>query len=160
MGIQMTKKKSNSKKLLKKNIRKSQKKNTKTEGGERLNLRCTNMDCGPPFHPIWNGPPSSDGPPPPGLPDSKNVALKGGNKKKKNQKGGDGQGNQGHDVSMPIQYFGKQLNRYFPTGSPELIAPNSAYGPTIATNMGVSIPGNNKFVGPDLGAFNKSIGIS
>ena len=122
------------------------KKNKNQKGSGKLNLRCMNMDCGPAFHPMW-----------------KSLNQQGGKNKKRNkfsQNGGDGQGNQGHDVSMPIQYFGKELNRYFPTGSPELIAPNSAYGPTIATNMGVSIPGNNKFVGPDLGAFNKSIGIS
>lgn len=86
------------------------------------------------------------------------------NKKIKNiknkQTAGSGQGNQGHDVSMPIQYFGKELNRYFPTGSPELIPPPSSYGPTIATSHGVSIPGNDKFVGPDLGPFNSAIGIS
>ena len=88
----------------------------------------------------------------------------GGSKKKlrknRKQKGGDGQGNQGHDVSMPIQYFGGKLDRYFPEGSPKLVAPNSAYGPTIATSHGVSIPGNSEFVGPDLGPFNAGVGIS
>lgn len=126
------------------NKRKNAKKSKKQKGSGKLSLRCANMDCGPPFHPIWN-----------------EAAQKGGRRRAKfSQKGGDGQGNQGHDVSFPIQFFGKELNRYFPTGSSELIAPNSAYGPTIATNHGVSIPGNNKFVGPDLGAFNKNIGIS
>ena len=87
----------------------------------------------------------------------------GSNKKSRRnlkQKGGDGQGNQGHDVSMPIQFFGGKLNRYFPAGSPELVPPNSAYGPTVASSHGVSIPGNSEFVGPDLGPFNASLGIS
>ena len=81
-------------------------------------------------------------------------------RKNRKQKGGDGQGNQGHDVSMPIQYFGGKLDRYFPEGSPQLVAPDSAYGPTIATSHGVSIPGNSEFVGPDLGPFNAGLGIS
>ena len=81
-------------------------------------------------------------------------------RKVRKQRGGDGQGNQGHDVSMPIQFFGGKLDRYFPEGSPELIPPNSAYGPTIATSHGVSIPGNNEFVGPDLAPFNSGVGIS
>lgn len=130
----------------KKNIN-AKKKSKSQSGSGKLALRCMNMDCGPPFHPMWKSP----------------TEQKGGKINRRNkfsQKGGSGQGNQGHDVSMPIQFFGKELNRYFPTGSSELVAPPSAYGPTIATNMGVSIPGNDKFVGPDLGAFNKAIGIS
>ena len=27
----------------------------KQTGGDKLNLRCANMDCGPPFHPQWAG---------------------------------------------------------------------------------------------------------
>ena len=54
---------------------------------------------------------------------------------------------------MPIQFFGGKLNRYFPAGSPELVPPDSAYGPTVASSHGVSIPGNSEFVGPDLGPF-------
>ncbi len=81
-------------------------------------------------------------------------------KSKKYQIAGSGQGNQGHDVSLPIQYFGQKLNRYFPTGSTELIPPTSSYGPIIATSHGVSIPGNNQFVGPNLAPFNQAIGIS
>ena len=82
------------------------------------------------------------------------------NSKKFKQQGGDGQGNQGHDVSMPIQYYGQKLKRYFSAGSSELNPPNSAYGKTIATSHGVTINENNQFVGPDLGSFNGSIGIS
>ena len=30
-------------------------KEIKQTGGDKLNLRCANMDCGPPFHPQWAG---------------------------------------------------------------------------------------------------------
>ena len=126
-------------KKLKKNLRYN-----KQKGSGKLTLRCPNMDCGPPFHPQWQ----------------KMTGGKKVNSKKYKQQGGDGQGNQGHDVSMPIQYYGQELNRYFPAGSSELNPPNSAYGKTIATSHGVTINGNSQFVGPDLGPFNGSIGIS
>lgn len=128
-------------KSLKKSLKnpKNKLRNKKQKGSGKLTLRCPNMDCGPPFHPQWQ-------------------KMIGGKKLK--QRGGDGQGNQGHDVSMPIQYYGQKLNRYFPAGSSELNPPNSAYGKTIATSHGVTINGNRQFVGPDLGPFNSSIGIS
>ena len=139
-GIQTggRKKKKSANKKMEKN---KKSRSLKKKGGDRLRLTAPNLDQGPPFHPIWE----------------KKV---GGKRKKSKQTGGDGQGNQGHDVSMPIQYYGQKLNRYFPVGSSELNPPNSAYGKTIATSHGVTISGNNKFVGPDLGPFNGSIGIS
>ena len=36
------------------------------------------------------------------------------------QRGGDGQGNGGHDVSFPSEFYGSQSNNYFPEGSPQL----------------------------------------
>jgi hypothetical protein len=41
-------------------------------------------------------------------------------RKVSSQKGGDGQGNGGHDVSFPLEFYGGKSNNYFPTGSPEL----------------------------------------
>jgi len=46
----------------------------------------------------------------------------------------------GGRVSMPIQYFGGELNRYFPAGSPELNPLPSAYGTTIARSFGTYDP--------------------
>merc|ERR1712093_742669 len=95
---------------------------------------------------------------------SKSISRKSISKKrvKRVQKGGSGQGSRGHDVSLPIQFFGGKLNRYFPNGSPELATPNSAYGKTIATSFGKNVPElySKNFVGPDLAPFHKNIGIS
>jgi len=44
----------------------------------------------------------------------------------------------GGRVLMPIQYFGGELNRYFPEGSPYLKPLPNAYGPTIARSFGTS----------------------
>lgn len=52
--------------------------------------------------------------------------------KRKKQSGG--------RVTMPIQYFGGELNRYFPAGSPELNPLPSAYGTTIARSFGTYDP--------------------
>merc|ERR1711967_196078 len=46
----------------------------------------------------------------------------------------------GGRVLMPIQYFGGQLNRYFPAGSPQLNPLPSAYGQTIAKSFGTTDP--------------------
>ena len=75
--------------------------------------------------------------------------------KKRYQRGGDGQGNGGHDVGFPIQYFGGKLNRYFPTGSPELVPKNGAYGDTVATSFGKNVPSlyAKNMVGPNLAPF-------
>jgi hypothetical protein len=62
----------------------------------------------------------------------------------------------GGRVSMPIEYFGGNSGRYFPEGSPELKPPSHAYGETVATSHGVSIPGNQ--MGPNLGAYPTSSG--
>ena len=59
-----------------------------------------------------------------------NETIPGGRRKK--QRGG--------RVSMPIQYFGGELNRYFPAGSPELNPLPSAYGTTIARSFGTYDP--------------------
>lgn len=81
--------------------------------------------------------------------------------KKRQQQGGDGQGSRGHDVSFPIQYFGGKLNRYFPTGSPELVPKNGAYGETVATSFGKNVPSlyAKNMVGPNLAPFPNSSGI-
>ena len=81
--------------------------------------------------------------------------------KKNYQKGGDGQGNGGHDVGFPIQYFGGKLNRYFPAGSPELVPKNGAYGETVATSFGKNVPSlyAKNMVGPNLAPFPNSSGI-
>ena len=77
------------------------------------------------------------------------------------QVGGDGQGSRGHGYSFPIQYFGGKLNRYFPTGSSELVPKNGAYGETIATSFGKNVPSlySKNMVGPNLAPFPNSSGI-
>ena len=78
------------KNLKRKNNIKNAKKNNKQSGSGKLALRCMNMDCGPPFHPMWKTQSQQNG----------------GKNRKRNkfsQRGGSGQGNQGHDVSMPIR---------------------------------------------------------
>ena len=59
----------------------------------------------------------------------------------------------GGRVSLPIQYFGGQLNRYFPAGSSQLNSLPSAYGETIARSFGTSVPSLTKLnaVAPNLG---------
>ena len=52
--------------------------------------------------------------------------------KRKMQKGGDGNRNI-QSVSMPIQYFGGKLNRYFPAGSPELKTPKGVVAKSFGT---------------------------
>ena len=59
----------------------------------------------------------------------------------------------------PFNFWG-QIRPIFPCWKSRVISSDSVYGPTVATSHGVSIPGNNDFVGPDLGAFHKDIGIS
>ena len=51
--------------------------------------------------------------------------------KRKMQKGGDGNRNI-QSVSMPIQYFGGELNRYFPKGSPQLKTPEGIVAKSMA----------------------------
>jgi hypothetical protein len=61
----------------------------------------------------------------------------GGNKKsKKNRRNKQAGGR----VLMPIQYFGGQLNRYYPAGSPQLNPLPSAYGQTVARSFGTTEP--------------------
>ena len=71
------------------------------------------------------------------------------------QVGGDGQGSRGHGYSFPIQYFGGKLNRYFPTGSSELVPKNGAYGETVATSFGKNVPSlySKNMVGPNLAPY-------
>ena len=64
----------------------------------------------------------------------KNTLRKNNNKKNRSKKQSGGR------VLMPIQYFGGQLNRYFPTGSPQLNPLPSAYGQTIAKSFGTTDP--------------------
>merc|ERR1711871_912211 len=62
---------------------------------------------------------------------------RGGNKKsKKNRRNKQAGGR----VLMPIQYFGGQLNRYYPAGSPQLNPLPSAYGQTVARSFGTTDP--------------------
>jgi len=81
---------------------------------------------------------------------------------RRRQRGGDGSGNQGHDVSFPIQFYGGKLDRYFPAGSSELKPMNSAYGPTHATSFGRTVDALSckNMRGPDLGAYNDVLGVS
>ena len=62
----------------------------------------------------------------------KNLSRK--NKSKKNKK------HIGGEASLPIQYFGGQLNRYFPSGSSQLTPNNTAYGKTVARSFGTTDP--------------------
>ena len=45
---------------------------------------------------------------------------------------------QGGKVSMPIQFFGGQLNRYFPAGSEQLNSLSTSYGETVSQSHGTS----------------------
>ena len=66
---------------------------------------------------------------------------------KKSQSGG--------RVLMPIQYFGGELNRYYPEGSQYLKPLPNAYGPTIAKSFGTSdkILTPYNLVSPNLASF-------
>ena len=59
----------------------------------------------------------------------------------------------GGRVSLPIQYFGGQLNRYFPSGSPQLNSLPSAYGKTVSRSFGTSVPSLSRLnsVAPNYG---------
>ena len=56
------------------------------------------------------------------------------NKSRKNKK------HIGGETSLPIQYFGGQINRYFPSGSSQLTPNNTAYGKTVARSFGTTDP--------------------
>ena len=64
---------------------------------------------------------------------------------------------------MPIQYFGGELNRYFPDGSKELIPAEGAYGPTVAKSFGTYDKtltcGPMRSTAPNLAPFPNSSGI-
>merc|ERR1711871_636231 len=62
------------------------------------------------------------------------------NKSKKNKNTKNKRKQTGGRVLMPIQYFGGQLNRYFPAGSPQLNPLPSAYGQTVARSFGTTDP--------------------
>merc|ERR1711871_1631138 len=64
------------------------------------------------------------------------VTTSGGKKSKKNRRNNQAGGR----VLMPIQYFGGQLNRYYPAGSPQLNPLPSAYGQTVARSFGTTDP--------------------
>tara|TARA_B100001250_G_scaffold271744_1_gene234624 strand:+ start:257 stop:601 length:345 start_codon:yes stop_codon:yes gene_type:complete len=53
----------------------------------------------------------------------------------KKQRGGDGNHNI-QSVSMPVQYYGGKLDRYYPANSQELVPANGAYGKTVARSFG------------------------
>ena len=75
---------------------------------------------------------------------------------RKIQKGGDGAHNI-QSVSMPLQYFGGELPRYFPTGSTELQPGTSAYGDIVASSFGKYVPdltcGANEATAPNLAPY-------
>lgn len=123
----------------------------KKQSGGGLNLRCPNMDCGAPYHPEWS---KTEPVPASEQTASAESANEQSGGKRKKQSGGSGR------VAMPAQYFDKEMNNYFPEGSTELNPVDSAYGKTVATSHGVSMEGNNKFVGPDLAPFHKTLGVS
>ena len=81
---------------------------------------------------------------------------------KKNYKGGDGNHNI-QSVGMPIQYFGGDVTKYYPTGSPELQPGSGAYGPIIAKSFGTYDPsltcGNDSSTAPQLSAYPNSTGV-
>ena len=62
------------------------------------------------------------------------------NKSKKNKNTKNKRKQTGGRVLLPIQYFGGQLNRYFPAGSPQLNPLPSAYGQTVARSFGTTEP--------------------
>merc|ERR1712100_258713 len=70
---------------------------------------------------------------------SKNKSKKLKKNKKYIKKGGDGAHNI-QSVSMPVQYFGGDLPRYYPAGSAELKAGSSAYGDIVASSFGKYVP--------------------
>ena len=81
---------------------------------------------------------------------------------KKNQKGGDGNHNI-QSVGMPIQYFGGDITKYYPAGSPELKSGNSAYGPIVAKSFGTYDPtltcGSDSSTAPQLAPYPNSTTI-
>merc|ERR1712100_843902 len=83
-------------------------------------------------------------------------------KRRNLQRGGDGNHNI-QSVSMPIQYFGGKLPRYFPAGSPQLQTGSGAYGPIVAKSFGTYDPsltcGGDPSTAPNLSAFPNSSGL-
>jgi hypothetical protein len=64
--------------------------------------------------------------------------------------GKDSRSKRGGGVLLPIGYFNPtQRQHYFPAGSPQLKPGPSAYGPTVAVDMGTR---NGNMVGPNYGA--------
>ena len=60
----------------------------------------------------------------------------------------------GGAAQLPIQWFkpGSKMTQYYPAGSPQLNPGNSAYGPTVAVDMGNTTGASHKgFVGPNYG---------
>lgn len=60
----------------------------------------------------------------------------------------------GGGAQLPIQWFkpGSQMTKYYPSGSPQLKPGASAYGPTVAVDMGHSTGNTHKgHVGPNYG---------
>ena len=84
---------------------------------------------------------------------SKNNLRKSKRQLKNNKKLRKSKKQNGGRVHMPIQYFGGQLNRYFPEGSPQLNSLPSAYGRTIAKSFGTTDPTllRNNATSPNLG---------
>ena len=85
-----------------------------------------------------------------------NLRKRSKSKSNSQQKGGDGQ--MGHTV-MPTQYFGKNLDRYFPEGDSRLESPDSAFGKTHAVSFGTTVPEleAKNMTGPDLAPHHRDL---
>ena len=58
----------------------------------------------------------------------------------------------GGAVRMPLEYFGGDSGRYFPTGDAKLADGSSAYGPFYSVSQGVASPDGQMF-GPNVGPY-------
>ena len=60
---------------------------------------------------------------------------------------------------MPTQYFGKNLDRYFPEGDSRLESPDSAFGKTHAVSFGTTVPEleAKNMTGPDLAPHHRDL---
>ena len=61
----------------------------------------------------------------------------------------------GGRVSMPLEYFGGNSNKYFASGDDALKDGSSAYGPFYSVSQGVASPDGQMF-GPNVGPYPNS----
>jgi hypothetical protein len=76
-----------------------------------------------------------------------NTIKRGGNRKMNNKRGG--------AVRMPLEYFGGNSDKYFPSGDAALKDGSSAYGPFYSVSQGVASPDGQMF-GPNVGPYPNS----